>query len=61
MVSKTTFKDTQVHLEKVLKETGFKKEDLHIFAQNEIPSFDFEGKFLLKSKAEIATNPGISC
>lgn len=58
MTSDSTNLETKKHIDKVAEETGFPIEDILIFSQNEIPTLDFNGKLLLKTKGIIATNPG---
>ncbi|KAI1713958.1 UTP--glucose-1-phosphate uridylyltransferase domain-containing protein [Ditylenchus destructor] len=65
MTSKSTYDDTKEHIEQVIAEVGINPDDVILFCQNEIPCFDNDGKFLLKSKGSIFTAPdgngGILC
>lgn len=58
MSSDSTASETASHLDMVIKETGMRREDVLLFTQKQIPSFDMEGRFFMASKGCIATSPG---
>lgn len=60
MTSTTTYTETRKHVNKIIRETDYPIEDILLFSQNEIPTLDFKGNLLLKSKGVIATNPGFT-
>uniref|UniRef100_A0A914D356 UDP-N-acetylglucosamine diphosphorylase n=1 Tax=Acrobeloides nanus TaxID=290746 RepID=A0A914D356_9BILA len=57
MTSDSTGEETRKHLVKVVKDVGLSMDDIIIFDQAEIPCFDFNGKFMLRSRSSIATAP----
>ncbi|KAI6176125.1 putative UDP-N-acetylglucosamine pyrophosphorylase [Aphelenchoides bicaudatus] len=57
MVSKSTSRDIRRHLKQVAEEFKIPTSDIEIFEQREIPTFDFDGNILYKSKDEIYTAP----
>lgn len=57
MVSKSTSRDIRRHLAQVVEEFKIPPSDIEIFEQREIPTFDFEGNILYKSKDEVYTAP----
>jgi hypothetical protein len=57
MVSKSTSASIRNHLVEVSEEFKIPLSDIEIFEQREIPTFDFEGQIMYKSKDEIYTAP----
>lgn len=57
MVSKSTSVEIRKHLKDVAHEFNIPTEDIEIFEQREIPTFDFKGQILYKSKDKINTAP----
>lgn len=58
MTSQSTILKTREHIAKVVAETNFSEKNILIFLQNEVPTINFDGQLLLKSKGLILTNPG---
>uniref|UniRef100_A0A0N5AH44 UDP-N-acetylglucosamine diphosphorylase n=1 Tax=Syphacia muris TaxID=451379 RepID=A0A0N5AH44_9BILA len=53
----SNFQETFKYFDENLESFGIRKEDIHIFMQQQIPCFDFNGNLILSDRGKIAMSP----